>query len=358
LELLAGIMNALSIPVRGLLSLPLAALPKNAPAEILVHLELYLHRTLLTVLDGRREAVILESAAIDGLGLDGLRTAWMQVIADEFVRRTRFDPFHAAEIEQALYDKLPGLLAALETSEEIEVEMATPSATHRIRLQREPMEQALAPLMDAIHRQLHSLQQDFFGPQPLGTILVSHRAACLPGFCRHLEAAAGTRVRPLDEGAAAAGALAFEHAFPPREEQRGVTFLNRKPFAGNRPRPAAPPTVRGSDNARPAATHLLYRSRGYPVSERPLIIGREIPAGDSGIRIQGHTEGVSRHHCTVTRREDRLMLIDTSTYGTFVDGVKVAGETELTVGQSIRVGTPGEKLQVIACLGNDETPRA
>jgi len=38
--------------------------------------------------------------------------------------------------------------------------------------------------------------------------------------------------------------------------------------------------------------------------------------------------------------------------------VKVVGETELTVGQSIRVGTPGEQLQVIACLENDETPVA
>jgi pSer/pThr/pTyr-binding forkhead associated (FHA) protein len=89
-----------------------------------------------------------------------------------------------------------------------------------------------------------------------------------------------------------------------------------------------------------------------------LIIGREIPAGGTGIRIHGHTEGVSRHHCTVARRGGRLLLIDTSTYGTFVDGVKVDGEIELTVGQSIRVGTPGEKLQVIACLDNDETPPA
>ena len=58
------------------------------------------------------------------------------------------------------------------------------------------------------------------------------------------------------------------------------------------------------------------------------------------------------------RREGRLLLTDTSTYGTFVNDVKVAGETELAVGQSIRVGSPGEKLQVITCLENDETPLA
>ena len=58
------------------------------------------------------------------------------------------------------------------------------------------------------------------------------------------------------------------------------------------------------------------------------------------------------------RRAGRLVLTDTSTYGTFVDGAKVAGETELAVGQTIRVGTPGEKLQVIACREHDETPAA
>ena len=67
---------------------------------------------------------------------------------------------------------------------------------------------------------------------------------------------------------------------------------------------------------------------------------------------------MSRRHCTVMRRDKRLILTDTSTYGTFVNGVKITGETELAVGQSIRVGTPGEELQVIACLDDDETTNA
>ena len=55
-------------------------------------------------------------------------------------------------------------------------------------------------------------------------------------------------------------------------------------------------------------------------------------------------------------RETReVVLEDLSTYGTFVNNVKVAGETELAVGQTIRVGTPGEEFQVITCLENDET---
>jgi hypothetical protein len=356
LELLAGIMNALSVVVRGFVPISLAALPRNAPAEILLHLDLGLLGTLLTVVDLRREAVILERTVINSLGLESLRSAWMQAMADEFVRRTRFDPFHAADTEQALYDQLPGLLAALETAEEVTVEMATPAAVHRIHLLRETMEQILQPLMDTIHLEIKEYQKAFFGHQPLKTIFVSQRAVCLPGFGRRLAAETGARVIPLAEGAAAAGVLALADAFPLQDAARGVPFLDRKPHPEREPQAVF--AVLENRDQRIAATHLLYRSRGYPISNRPLIIGREIPDGSIGIPIQGETAGVSRHHCTVARRADRLVLVDTSTYGTYVDGKKVNDETELTVGQTIRVGTPGEKLQVIACLEDNETPTA
>jgi hypothetical protein len=357
LELLAGIMNALSIAVRGFVPISLAALPRNAPAEVLLHLDIGLHGTHLTVLDHRREATILERTVINGLGLESLRSAWMQVIADEFVRRTRFDPFHAAETEQGLYDQLPGLLAALESTEEVAVEMATPAAVDRIRLSREAMEQVLKPLLDTIHREIDVWQRAFFDRHPLKTILVSQRAAGLPGFSRRLETAARARVLPLAEGAAAAGVLGFANALPLRDAGRGVPFLDRKPNRVRTPQGRVA-TRDNTTGQQPAATHLLYRSRGYPISERPLIIGREIPGGNAGVHIQGKTAGVSRQHCTVARRAGRLVLTDSSTYGTYVDGNKVSGETELTVGQTIRVGTPGEKLQVIACLDDDETPTA
>jgi predicted component of type VI protein secretion system len=108
----------------------------------------------------------------------------------------------------------------------------------------------------------------------------------------------------------------------------------------------------------PPVTHLVYRGLGHAITARPLTIGREPPGDGRRIRIYGHTEGVSRRHCTVVQQDGRPVLIDTSSYGTFVDGVKIAGETELRAGQTLRVGTPGEELQVIACLVDDETPNA
>jgi pSer/pThr/pTyr-binding forkhead associated (FHA) protein len=88
----------------------------------------------------------------------------------------------------------------------------------------------------------------------------------------------------------------------------------------------------------------------YPIGDRPLVIGRDDQPGVADIVIQGQIAGVSRRHCTIARRNDTPVLVDHSTYGTYVDDRQVSGPTELGVGQVIRVGTPGETLQVIACL--------
>ena len=44
--------------------------------------------------------------AIDGLGLVSVIEGWMNVIADEFVHKTRFDPTHAGATEQQVFDTI------------------------------------------------------------------------------------------------------------------------------------------------------------------------------------------------------------------------------------------------------------
>ena len=97
--------------------------------------------------------------------------------------------------------------------------------------------------------------------------------------------------------------------------------------------------------------------RAYPITEKPLIIGLGKVAGDSGIQIQGQIAGVSREHCIVQLQGNQVVLNDRSTYGTFVDETPVKGQANLSLGQTIRVGTPGETLNLIACRDKrtDET---
>jgi hypothetical protein len=54
---------------------------------------------------------------------------------------------------------------------------------------------------------------------------------------------------------------------------------------------------------------------------------------------------------------NKVVLNDYSTDGTFVDENPVTGKMILLLGQTVRVGTPGEILKLIACLDRetDET---
>jgi hypothetical protein len=125
-------------------------------------------------------------------------------------------------------------------------------------------------------------------------------------------------------------------------------------FFTSRPRPRAHPTdTSGSLEAHgppEMPTHLLFNHVAYRLSETPLLIGTGIDPGKPGIRIQGQISGVSRRHCSVELHGRQAVLKDFSTYGTFVDEMRVDGSTTLQLGQIIRVGTPGEQLQVIACI--------
>jgi pSer/pThr/pTyr-binding forkhead associated (FHA) protein len=88
-----------------------------------------------------------------------------------------------------------------------------------------------------------------------------------------------------------------------------------------------------------------------------LVIGLERAADASGIQIQGQTAGVSRKHCAVQLRGNEVILTDYSTFGTFVNEDPVNLKIMLSLGQIIRVGTPGETLKLIACMDRpaDET---
>jgi pSer/pThr/pTyr-binding forkhead associated (FHA) protein len=97
-------------------------------------------------------------------------------------------------------------------------------------------------------------------------------------------------------------------------------------------------------------THLLYRSIAYPVTEKPLTIGREIGADNTGVHIYGRTDETCARHCTIERHGREIVLNDYSTHGTFVNGIRVNGSMALKLGQIIRLGTNGEQLQLIACL--------
>ena len=114
LGLILGIAQELSIDIKGFVPMALAASSVACPGKMLMHLDIHLHRIEVIYLKQEAYLTIEDSVTTTGKGLTHLYREWVETIAQEFVRSTRFDPFHLAASEQELYDRLPGVLSHLQ----------------------------------------------------------------------------------------------------------------------------------------------------------------------------------------------------------------------------------------------------
>ena len=353
LGLLLGIANELSLPVKGFIPIALAAAGHPDRQATLLHLDIHLHRTEITSLKQDGQLTFEKSVTIAEKGLADLHRAWVEAIAAEFVRTTRFDPLHQAASEQELFDRLPAVLEQVDNYSTIEFEMTGGTASYRVTLSRDLFIRNSLPLFTDIARHLEDIETAGQPREEQPVLQLSHRIARLPGLQQALAVSHHTRCLELAPGAAALGAVQLWEQLSQQDTGQRISFFTSRPWAPATD-PGAPNISEPYIQSR-SPSHLLYNHIAYPLSETPLFIGTGIENDKPGIRIRGQISGVSRQHCSVQLLGTEAVLNDFSTYGTYVDDIRVNGSTALQLGQVIRVGTPGEKLQLIACVNHDET---
>ncbi|MGD8376811.1 MAG: hypothetical protein PVF68_11770 [Acidobacteriota bacterium] len=231
LGLLLGVSRAAGIPVRGLVDAAVAASSGTAAGERLLHLDLQLHRAVLTEMTGGGELQRQAVRALSGAGLHAIRDAWFRRIAGIFVARTRFDPQHAAATEQSLFDALPHVVARLRRHESCPLELRSSGRVHAVDVGRAELLAATAGIYDGIRR----LARAGLGSGG-ARLLLSDRAAALPGLATLLSAESWGPPEQLPPGAAAAGALRCRDAI--RADGEALPFITRLPVL---------PPVEGTD---------------------------------------------------------------------------------------------------------------
>ncbi len=348
LGFILGITHELGIPVKGFVPLALAAVPDQLPPGLLLHLDMHLHRFEITHLQREEQLSREDCVSVEGNGLNTLYRRWVDAIAEEFVRNTRFDPLHQAATEQELYDRLPGVLAQLRQNPSVFFEMTGGSKVYHVTLTAELFYKIAAPVLEEIRRLIVRIYERHGKKEPGQIALLTDRIARLPGIKNMLTGIENCKTIELQSGSGALGALRFCDRLLEQKDGSSAPFLTSRPLPAegviSDEAPGQPP------EAQPRPTHILYRNLAYPITEKPLIIGLAAVKGGFDIQIRGQVAGVSRKHCSVQLRGNEVFLNDHSTYGTFVDEYPVAGKANLTLGQIIRVGTPGEQLKLIACL--------
>jgi hypothetical protein len=349
LGLLLGVAGECGAAVCGVVdSAVAAAAPEPVGARVL-HLELELHHAVLTALDRDSELRRSHSELLPRHGMLALQEAWIEMIAGTFVRRTRFDPLHQAGNEQDLWNRLPGWLAELERSEQIDVELSDERASHTVELTRNSLLSATGPVYEGLLRFVQKMC-----PAGVSTeLLLSDRAAGAPGLAEQLAGLPGVSVRPLVRGAAALAALRFAGEI--RRPAGQVVLVTH--LSGTRPAETtdAASQVGYQVPIAEQPTHLVYEGRALAISAVPLAVGWSVPSGERTLHVPA-APGVSRNHCSFVRRDGNALLEDHSTYGTYVNDSPVRGVVALRIGDRVKLGNPGVSLGLIRLVDDHATP--
>jgi hypothetical protein len=185
------------------------------------------------------------------------------------------------------------------------------------------------------------------------TLLLSARAAAVPGLADRLRRMPRVEVVTLQPEAVAAGALLARGQVEP-DKGDAVPLLTRlqavapPPDVDPAPTPGAAPFPRAAG----APSHLLLGSTLHRLEPEPLVVGTAPPRSPRTLLVTGDTFGVSRAHCRAWVDGEVAWVEDESSFGTFLNGEKVAGRARLQPGDRLRLGTSEVELLVVSEAGS------
>ncbi len=262
LGVLLGIAMEAGIEVRGFVdSAVLMASTTALPAHAWL-LDLHLTRACLTELRVTDEVTAAAAQELPGCGLMSCLDGWANLVADRFVQDTRFDPLHAADTEQQLYDQLYDWSLQTGSGENGENGFAA-------RIQHGGHERHVQVPGAVLQRKLVQRFEQLAQKLPADALLlVAPESAAVPGLLAGL-GDLGIQAEALAPQALVQGFL--RHA--PAIASGQLTLVSALPCG----EPARAPVT----DDRPAATHVLLDSRAWPLSGNPFGLPVAGRAGDT-----------------------------------------------------------------------------
>ena len=351
LGLILGIARATGIPVSGMVDAAVAAVAPVPTGPRVLHLDVLLHQWVWTELRHDGELARQQVEVLEGGGLAKIWDAWARRIAEMLVRQTRFDPFHHGRAEQTLYDHLPEWLETLARDGSVLVTLESEGKSRSVELSQASVNGVTGDLIAPVV-ELARLMTGSSGPTLLA---ISARAAAVPGLVDELARLMETSIVELDSGAAARGTLDFRQQI--ESPGSDLPFVVRLPAELQQPvtaaasRATAEPPAAGAP--RPVPTHVLFENRAIPIGRQPLWLGSAIDPDERGVNVGGPIPGLSRMHCRLFERNGQVWIEDQSSYGTFLNGTRVVDKIHTTVGDRLRLGSPGVELLLIEVTGDD-----
>ncbi len=340
LGVLLGVFQELDVQVLGFVPNAVAAVRPAPEAGEIFHVDAHLHRIEIArcSVDGRVELETTEVLS-DG-GWHELLEQIANGLSAEFVRATRFDPLHHAQVEQQLYSRILPLLRNRIPGDGVPLELNAGKAAYSLSVLPGMLVEASSVVRNQIVEMIRGMIASPCSGVPVAAIYLSHRAALIPGLPEALSSKNCAAVEVLPPGAAALGALALREEFLSEKDSRGATLLTGRPVRVRGV--ATEPSGIDRMAAPPPPTHVLLGATACPIGVGLMSIC--LDRKREGIRIGGPEE---KGILSIRLKRGTPVLEPTAGPSAFLDDRLVAGPVPLRAGQKIRIEGSADELTLI-----------
>lgn len=178
LGLLLGMAKECGIPVSGVADSSLLVASEQSIEPLSLHLDVHLHRITLTILSSGATLARKDVTTVTETGIFTLWDRWANIIADQFIQTSRFDPMHQAQSEQALFNQLPGWIERLNGSRGNAFELDLGEINHTVSVSSDQLMAACTQIYPQIVQAIRSQ----IPPGETASLLLSHRFTGFPGL--------------------------------------------------------------------------------------------------------------------------------------------------------------------------------
>ncbi len=325
LSILLGLVQSCEFDAVGLVDMPLLMAGDADDPAMTVYLDIQLHQTVLTTFslqDNKpsRDKVI----QIPGTGLIALHDSWVNMVTDEFIKQSRFDPHHNAETEQYVYNQLESWLARSLQDNEILMEINNKGSVYQAKINRGHFEQRVRNIFGRINAELEAMAGSNY------ELRLPQADASLPGVSLYLKNTTAVRDAMLIESC-------LSHLDHIKGEVGSLSFTASLP-QGNRKQ--APARQKQTDTV---PSHILINHRAFslPVSVQ-FGPARDEESNDA-IFIEASESGA----ITFSLKEAHVQLDTSGTGNIQINGSSADSTAVLKLGDVINLPGASAPLQLI-----------
>ena len=326
LSILLGLVQSCDFDAVGLVDMPMLVAGSSG-SEHSVYLDIQLHQTVLTSFSSGDNRISRDKVVqIPGTGLIALHDAWANLVTDEFIKQSRFDPQHNAETEQYVHNQLTHWINQSLEDNEILMEINNKGSIYQARVNKGHFEQRVRNIFGRVKEELNSLAGNNYA------LYLPNNHAVLPGLSLYLDNVSG-----IQEGQLLENCLQYMDQI--RCEPDSLSFVTSLPVSG---------AARSSKPAvyTNAPSHVLVNNRAYalPTQFQFGPVNGSAPASKGTIQVEA-SGGSGDLKISIT---DDGVYLDIQGVGQVqLNGSKASAREILKLGDIIRLPGSDTSLQLI-----------